>query len=49
MKTRIIIVAETVSDITRELADQLEVVLVPMHVSMGDITLDDGTFPPEDI
>lgn len=46
---KIIIVTETRSDITKELADQLGVVLVPMHVSMGDTTLDDGAFPPEDI
>ena len=47
--SNIILVAETGSDITPELAAQLGVYLVPMHVSMGDQTLDDGTFPPEDI
>ena len=47
--SNIILVAETGSDITPELAAQLGIYLVPMHVSMGDQTLDDGTFPPEDI
>ena len=46
---KIILVAETGSDISRELADQLGVFLVPMHVSMGEQTLDDGTFPPEEV
>ncbi len=45
----IILLAETGSDITPELANTLNIRLVPMHVSMGDITLDDGTFPAEDI
>jgi len=45
----IILLAETGSDITPEIAQALNIRLVPMHVSMGDVTLDDGTFPPEDI
>ena len=45
----IILLAETGSDITPEIAKQLNIRLVPMHVSMGDETLDDGTFPAEDI
>ena len=45
----IILVAETGSDITPELAQEHNIFLVPMHVSMGDITLDDGSFPPEDV
>ena len=45
----IILLAETGSDITKELAKELNIRLVPMHVSMGDKTLDDGTFPAEDI
>lgn len=47
--TPIILLAETGSDITPELAKALNIRLVPMHVSMGDATLDDGTFPAEDI
>ena len=45
----IILLAETGSDITPELAPEYHVRLVPMHVSLGDVTLDDGTFPPEDV
>ena len=47
--SKILLVAETGSDITPALAEQLGVCLVPMHVSMGDATLNDGTFPPEDV
>ena len=45
----IILLAETGSDVTPELAAQYNIRLVPMHVSLGDVTLDDGTFPAEDI
>lgn len=49
MANQIILVAETGSDITKERARELGVILIPMHVSMGEQTLDDGTFPPEEI
>lgn len=49
MKHSILLLAETGSDITPELAASLGVRLVPMHVAMGDQTLDDGTFPPEEV
>lgn len=49
MNERIILVAETGSDVTKELARELGVVLIPMHVNMGSQTLDDGAFPPEDV
>ncbi len=49
MANKIILVAETGSDIPKELAQELNILLIPMHVSMGDETLDDGTFPPEDV
>lgn len=49
MSSNIVLVAETGSDITPELARELGVWLVPMHVSMGDKTLDDGSFPPEEV
>ena len=45
----IILLAETGSDITKELAQDLNVRLVPMHVTLGDVTLDDGSFPAEDV
>ncbi|MBQ8646847.1 MAG: DegV family EDD domain-containing protein [Oscillospiraceae bacterium] len=47
--SRIILVAETGADITAEQAREKGIWLVPMHVSMGDKTLDDGTFPAEEI
>ncbi len=49
MANKILITAETGSDIPKELAKELGIVLIPMHVSLGDITLDDGAFPPEDV
>ena len=45
----IILLAETGSDVIPELARDLNIRLVPMHVSMGEQTLDDGTFPAEEI
>lgn len=49
MEQNVILVAETGSDLTPELAREYGIWLVPMHVSMGDRTLDDGTFPAEDV
>lgn len=46
---KIVILAETGSDITREVAAEYGIRLVPMHVSFGGETEDDGTFPAEDI
>ena len=45
----IILTAETGSDVTAELAAKLGVYLVNMHVNMGEQTLDDGAFPPEEV
>ena len=45
----IILVAETGSDITPELASQYQIQIVPMHVTFEDRTVDDGTFPVEEI
>ncbi len=47
--SKIILVAETGSDITTELAQRYSIEIVPMHVAFDDTTLDDGTFPPEKI
>ena len=47
--SKIILSAETGSDITPALAKELGIVLISMHVSMGSETLDDGTFPPEEV
>ena len=49
MNGRILITAETGSDITKEMARELGIILIPMHVAMGNETLDDGSFPPEDV
>lgn len=49
MSHKILISAETGSDVPQELAEQLGVILIPMHVCMGDQTLDDGKFPPEEV
>lgn len=49
MTHKIVLSAETGSDITADLARELRILLIPMHVSMGSETLDDGTFPPEDV
>ncbi len=46
---KIILVAETGSDITPELAAQYQIQMVPMHVAFGLTTMDDGSFPVEDI
>ena len=47
--SKIILSAETGSDIPAELAAQLGILLIPMHVNKGNETLDDGTFPAEEI
>ena len=49
MADKIVLVAETGSDITPTLAAEYGIRLVPMHVSMGGKALDDGSFPPEDV
>ena len=49
MNSNIILLAETGSDITPELASRWGIYLVPMHVNMGERMLDDGAFPVEDI
>ena len=44
-----ILVAETGSDISPEMAAEYGIEIVPMHVSFDDETLDDGSFPVEKI
>ena len=46
---KIILMAETGSDINEELAAQYDIEIVPMHVNFDNETLDDGTFPVEKI
>lgn len=45
----IILVAESGSDITKELAVRYNIEIVPMHVNFGEETADDGTFPAQQI
>lgn len=45
----IILVSETGSDLTPELATRYDIRLVPMHVSFDTETLDDGSFPVQKI
>lgn len=45
----IILMAETGSDVSNELALQYGVQIVPMHVNFGEDTYDDGAFPVEKI
>jgi len=47
--SNIILVAETGSDVPKNIAKEMGIFLVPMHVTMGDDTFDDGTFPVEKI
>lgn len=47
--SKIILAAETGADIPPELAQRYNIQIVPMHVSFGDVTRDDGTFPSEEI
>jgi len=49
MHPNIILLAETGSDIPAALAGARGIYLVPMHVSMGEKTLDDGSFPAQDV
>lgn len=49
MENNIILLAETGSDIPAQVAREKGIYLVPMHVTMGEKTLDDGAFPPEDV
>lgn len=47
--SKIVLVAETGADIPLALARRHGIYLVPMHVTMGDRTLDDASFPSEEI
>ena len=46
---KIIVVAETGSDVTPDMAEKLGIALVPMHVSFDTETMDDAAFPAEKI
>lgn len=46
---KIVLVAESGSDITPELAQEYGIHIVPMHVTFDEETFDDGSFPVEKI
>lgn len=46
---KIILLAETGSDITKEVAEKYGIYIVPMHVSFGEVTKDDATFPAKEV
>lgn len=46
---QIVLLAETGSDIPKEVAKEHGIYIVPMHVSFGEETKDDQTFPAKDI
>lgn len=47
--SQIILLAETGSDIPADLAKKEVIELVPMHVSFGQTTKNDGSFPPSEV
>ena len=47
--SNIILVAETGSDLTPELAEQYNIQMVPMHVAFDSTPIDDGSFHPNKI
>lgn len=48
-RRNIILVAETGADIPPEIAQWYGIQIVPMHVTFGDVTRDDGSFPSAEI
>ena len=46
---KIIILAESGSDVNPQLAAQYDVAIIPMHVNFDDVSRDDGTFDPQEI
>lgn len=47
--SKIVLVAESGSDISPELAKKYGIYIVPMHVIFGDVTKDDGSFDPQEV
>ena len=46
---KIILIAESGSDITADLRERYGIRIVPMHVICGDESREDGTFPPSEV
>lgn len=49
MDKKLILTAETGSDLTPELAREYGIYLVPMHVTMGEDCREDGAFPAQEV
>ena len=47
--SKIILVAESGSDVPADVGERYGIRIVPMHVIFGDETRDDGTFPPSEV
>lgn len=47
--SKIILVAESGSDISKDVAKEYGIYIAPMHVAFGDETIDDGSFPTQKI
>ena len=46
---KLLLMAETGADIPTELAERYDIQIVPMHITFGTETKDDGSFPSEEI
>ena len=46
---KIILVAESGSDVTADLRERYGIRIAPMHVIFDDVTKEDGTFPPAEV
>src|SRR5699024_209770 len=46
---KFIITTESGSDLSEELIERYDIYIVPMHLSLGDRTIDDGSVPVEEI
>ena len=46
---KLLLMAETGADIPPELAEKYNIQIVPMHITFGAETKDDGSFPSEEI
>ena len=44
-----VVVTESGGDIPADLVERYGIRVVPMHVSLGDVSLDDGSFPVEEV
>lgn len=47
--TKFIITTESGSDLPKEIIDRYNIYVIPMHVTMGDQTYDDGSFDVEEV